>query len=89
MHAVRSDVCNAQLDCSDSTTVNGMEVTVCGGLFVECEWSDDAWRCRCHAGPQRLENFPGEGSDGWEVCTNAGKGCAGVIDLRPQVWPGG
>jgi hypothetical protein len=70
--------CAAELRCAASATVSGREVTTLRPVSVSCTATDGRWSCTCSS-DQASTTFPVEGSDPWNVCTNASDACADVL----------
>lgn len=79
----QGDYCNSQFSCSQSGTVDGVDVRVHGSIMTDCYANgSDAWSCTCLSGNVSDSITLNKSGTPWDDCTAASELCQETIDVQ-------
>lgn len=83
--------CNSTRDCTQSGTIDGVEITVHGYVQTNCAGSGDSWGCSCSSGSNIASTTVDLSGDPWDDCTAAAEACQDLVEVEIGVTgdPGG
>lgn len=71
--------CSATAQCTQDTTVNGMDLSLIGSISANCQVGvDGAWSCACYGGNSQA-SLEVQAADEWDACGQAIAECPNLV----------
>ena len=77
------EYCSSSVDCTQSGTIDGVDVKVHGDITTDCLDTGDTWLCNCFSGNLgKSITLEKSGATPWDECTAASEACQDAIGVQ-------